>query len=364
MTLNKHTWCVVMAGGIGSRFWPISRTDNPKQFIDVAGVGRSMLQMTFARFEKICPRQNIVIVTGDQYADRVREQVPGLLPYQVLSEPLRRNTAPCIAYAAAVISQIDPDATIIVSPADHAIFREEKFVADMQQAVQTVAMHDWIITLGAQPVRPETSYGYIQFNEKPSLPRALNLHPVITFTEKPPVELARQFIASGEFFWNAGILVWQLPVLREAYRQHLPAIAEAFFNLGLGTPWEELERVYSQCEAISVDNGILEKADNVHVMSASFGWSDVETWESLYDTTRHDKDGNALFSEGNVFTYDTRNTLVVTPSGLNKTMVLEGLDGYIVAANDDTIMICRRKNEEMIFRFASDVELKKLIDNK
>ena len=364
MILNKHTWCVIMAGGIGSRFWPISRTDNPKQFIDVAGMGRSLIQMTFDRFTKICPRQNIVIVTGDQYADRVREQVPGLLPYQVLSEPLRRNTAPCIAYAAAVISQIDPDATIIVSPADHAIFREEKFISDMQQAVQTVAMHDWIITLGAQPVRPEPSYGSIQFNEKPSLPRAHNLHPVVTFTEKPPIELARQFIASGEFFWNAGILVWQLPVLREAYHKYLPAIAEAFFTLGLGTPWEELDRVYSQCEAISVDNGIMEKADNVHVMEASFGWSDVETWDSLYDTARHDRNGNALLSGGNVFTYDTKNTLVVTPTGLSKTLVLEGLDGYIVAANDDTIMVCRRKNEEMVFRFASDVELKKLIDKK
>ena len=233
MMLNKHTWCIIMAGGLGSRFWPISSTDNPKQFIDVVGAGRSMLQMTFARYEKLCPRQNIVIVTGEAYADRVREQLPGLLPYQVLAEPLRRNTAPCIAYAAAVISQVDPDATLIVSPSDHAIFREEKFVSDLRQAVQTVAVHDWIITLGAQPVRPDTSYGFIQFNEKPSLPRAQNLHKVVTFTEKPPNEMARQFIASGEFFWNAGIFVWTLPVLREAYRQYLPQIADSFFNLAV-----------------------------------------------------------------------------------------------------------------------------------
>lgn len=363
MMLNKHTWVVIMAGGIGSRFWPISRTDNPKQFIDITGVGRTMLQLTFERFAKLCPRQNIVVVTGDQYADRVREQLPGLLPYQVLSEPLRRNTAPCIAYAAAVIGQIDPDATIVVSPSDHAIFQDEKFLADLQQAVQTVAVHDWIITLGAQPVRPDTSYGYIQFDEKPSLPRAKNLHKVVTFTEKPPVEMARQFIASGEFFWNAGILVWQLTVLRQAYHTYLPAIADAFFALGLGTPWEELERVYSQCEAISVDNGIMEKASNVHVLAASFGWSDVETWDSLYDTARHDRNGNAVMSS-NVFTYNTKNTLIVTPSDTNKTIVLEGLDGYIVAANNDTLMVCRRKNEEMVFRFASDVELKKLIDKK
>ena len=363
MMLNKHTWCVIMAGGLGSRFWPISRTDNPKQFIDVTGVGRSMLQLTFQRFEKICPRQNIVIVTGEQYADRVREQVPGLLPYQVLSEPLRRNTAPCVAYAAAVIGQIDPQATLIVSPADHAIFHEEKFIADLQQAVQTVALREWIIILGAQPVRPDTSYGYIQFNEKPSLPRAMNLHKVVTFTEKPPIEMARQFIASGEFYWNAGIFVWQLPVLRKAYEDHLPAIAESFFSLGLGTPWEELERVYSHCEAVSVDNGIMEKASNVHVLTASFGWSDVETWDSLYDVSRHDADGNAIFSR-NVFTYNTKNTLVVTPQNERKTIVLEGLDGYIVAACDDSIMVCRRENEDMVFRFSSDVELKKLIDRK
>lgn len=363
MMLNKHTWFVIMAGGLGSRFWPISRTDNPKQFIDVTSVGRSMLQLTFQRFEKICPRQNIVIVTGEQYADRVREQIPGLLPYQVLSEPLRRNTAPCVAYAAAVIGQIDPQATLIVSPADHAIFHEDKFIADIQQAVQTVALREWIITLGAQPVRPDTSYGYIQFNEKPSLPRAMNLHKVVTFTEKPPIEMARQFIASGEFYWNAGIFVWQLPVLRKAYEEHLPAIAESFFTLGLGTPWEELERVYSLCEAVSIDNGIMEKASNVHVLTASFGWSDVETWDSLYDVSRHDKHGNAILS-GNVFTYDSSNCLVVTPNDNSKTVVLEGLDGYIVAASNDTLMVCRREHEEMVFKFASDVELKKLIDKK
>lgn len=361
MTQDKHTWCVIMAGGLGSRFWPVSRTDNPKQFIDVTGVGRSMLQLTFERYERICPKQNIVIVTGKQYADRVREQLPDLLPYQVLAEPLRRNTAPCIAYAAAVIGQIDPEATLIVSPSDHAIFHREKFRADMEQALQTVAEHDWIITLGAQPVRPETSYGYIQFNDEPSLPGADNLHKVITFTEKPPVEMARQFIASGEFFWNAGIFVWKLPVLRDAYKKHLPQVADTFFNIGLTTPWEELERVYSQSEAVSVDNGIMEKADNVHVLAASFGWSDVETWGSLYDVYRRDTNGNAVVS-GNAFTYDSRNNLVLVSE--DKNVILEGLDGYIVAASDTTIMVCRRKSEDMVFRFSSDVELKKLIDKK
>ncbi|MBP5677642.1 MAG: mannose-1-phosphate guanylyltransferase [Bacteroidales bacterium] len=362
MTQNKHIWCIIMAGGLGSRFWPISSTDNPKQFIDVLGIEQSMLQLTFHRFEKICPKQNIVIVTGEQYADRVREQLPGLMPYQVLSEPLRRNTAPCVAYAASVINQIDPEAVIVVTPSDHAVFNEDKFILDIQQSVETVAEHDWIIILGAQPTRPDTSYGYIQFRDNAALPDAANLHEVVTFTEKPPVEMARQMIASGEFFWNAGIFVWRLPVLQAAYRKYLPAVADNFFTLGLTTPWEELERVYSQCEAVSVDNGIMEKADNVHVMAASFGWSDVETWDSLYDVSPRDKDGNAI-QGGNVFTYDTRNCLIAMPNDKSKTVVLEGLDGYIVAANEDTLMICRRKNEEMIFRFSNDVELKRLIDN-
>ena len=363
MTDNKHLWCIIMAGGLGSRFWPISRTDNPKQFIDVVGVGRSMLQLTFERFERLCPRENIVIVTGEAYVDRVREQLPNLLPYQVLAEPLRRNTAPCIAYAASVIGQIDPEATLIVTPSDHAIFHRKEFVANMQQAVETVQNHDWIIILGAQPTRPDTSYGYIQFREQTILPETPNLHEVITFTEKPPVDMARQFIASGEFFWNAGIFVWSLPVLRKAYQKYLPAIAENFFSLSLDTSREELEHIYSQSEAISVDNGIIEKADNVYVLSASFGWSDVETWDSLYDVSRHDKNNNAIFG-GSVFTYDTRNCLVIMPEDADKTVVLEGLDGYIVAASKETLMICRRKNEEQVFRFASDVELKKLLKKR
>ena len=359
----NHLWCIIMAGGIGSRFWPISNVDNPKQFIDVTAVGKTMLQLTFRRFEQLCTREHIVIVTGEQYVERVREQLPDLLPYQVLGEPLRRNTAPCVAYAAAVIATMDPEATIIVSPSDHAIFKEKSFLRDMLQAVRTVQQHDWIITLGAQPVRPDTSYGYIQFHERSSVEGADNLHPVVTFTEKPPVEMARQMIASGEFFWNAGIFVWRLTTLQEAYRRHLPAIAESFFSLSADTEAARLERVYSTCEAVSVDHGIMEKADNVYVLSASFGWSDVETWDSLYDVSPRDSKGNAVLS-GKVFTYDTHNCIVIMPDDQGKTVVLEGLDGYIVVASKETLMVCRRSSEEQIFKFSSDVELNKLIDKK
>ena len=376
-----------MAGGLGSRFWPVSSVDSPKQFVDTMGVGRSMLQLTFERMETLCPRDHIIVVTGEQYADRVREQVPGLRPWQVLGEPLRRNTAPCIAYAAAIIAQMDPEATVVVSPADHAIFGLDRFVRNISQAINAVQEHDWIVTLGAQPVKPDTSYGYIQFREPlarssqwpvasgqsadastaaaplttDNRPLATNLYEVVTFTEKPPVEMARQMIASGEFFWNTGLLVWRLPVLQQAYRQFLPAIADSFFGLTLNTSQAALEQVYSQSESISVDHGIMEKADNVHVLAASFGWSDVETWDSLYGVFHHDKNGNAIVN-GLAVTYDTRNCVVVVPA--EKSVVLDGLDGYIVAANDDTLLICRRKNEDKIFKYASDVEMEQLLYGK
>ena len=373
---NEHIWVIIMAGGLGSRFWPVSSVDCPKQFVDTMGVGRTMLQLTFERMEKICPRDHIVVVTGEQYTDRVREQVPNLLPWQVLGEPLRRNTAPCIAYAAAVIAQMDPEATVIVSPADHAVFGLDRFIRNLSQAIDCVQEHDWIITLGAQPVKPDTSYGYIQFREpaKPTVDSGqcvvestdeqmlpTNLFEVVTFTEKPPVEMARQFIASGEFFWNTGLLVWRLPVLRKAYEQYLPAIASAFFSLTLNTNRATLEQVYSQSEAISVDHGIMEKADNVHVLAASFGWSDVETWDSLYSVFRHDRNGNAIVN-GLAVTYNTRNCVVLVPD--DKTVVLDGLDGYIVASTEDTLLVCRRKDEDKIFKYASDVEMQELLYSK
>ena len=346
-----------MAGGTGSRFWPMSTDDNPKQFIDILGLGESMLQATFRRFESICPRENIVIVTSVDYAGKVREQIPNLLPYQVLCEPSRRNTAPCIAYAASVIYNLNPEAVVVVSPSDHAIFGTHRYADDIGQAVDIVAENEWIVLVGVRPTNPNTKYGYVQFSEKPSLPSAHNLHKVVTFTEKPPVDMARQFIASGEFFWNAGIFVWKLSVLSNAYKTYLPNIAEAFRRVGIETSVEELNRIYSQCETISVDNGIMEKADNVHVLEASFGWSDVETWDSLYNTVPHNANGNAFVS-GKVFDYDVHNCVVHLPA--DKTLVLQGLSDYIVAGDENTILICRRDQEDNLFKYSSDVEMQRM----
>lgn len=346
-----------MAGGFGSRFWPICRDSSPKQFIDILGNGRSMLQTTFARFERVCPRENIIIVTNRMYEERVREQIGGLMPYQVLGEPTRRNTAPCVAYAAAVIYEMNPNANVIVTPSDHAIFGEDRFVQDMEQALELTASNDCIVTIGVRPNTPNAQYGYIQFSEEPVCDNARNLHRVVTFTEKPPVEMARQFIATGEFFWNTGVYVWSLSTLRKAYERYLPNVAKSFFALKASTPLAEVDSVYSLSESISVDFGIMEHAEGVNVLEASFGWSDIESWDSLYGTSHRDAAGNGVVM-GQSFLYDVKNTLVHVPQ--DRTVVLQGLDGYIVAADEDTILICRRSEEDRIAKFASDVELYKL----
>lgn len=357
MELNKDNFCIIMAGGFGSRLWPMSMSNSPKQFIDILGTGESMLQATFRRFEQVCPRENIYVVTGNKYTEQVLEQIPGLPAEQVLGEPARRNTAPCVAYAAAVIASHNPHANIIVTPADHAIFQEENFVRDLVHVMEITANSDRIVTLGARATNPETKYGYIQFSTvQDSVSR---LRKVVTFTEKPPVEVAKEFIASGEFFWNMGIFGWNVATLTKVYERHLPKLFQWFFHPNSDLKALEVNRIYSVCESVSVDVGIMEKADNVYVLESSFGWSDVETWDSLYNTVTHDAEGNAEVS-GQVFAYDTHNTVVHLPSHMKA--VLQGLDDYIVASNDKVLMVCRRDQEEQIAKFASDVELQMIID--
>lgn len=344
-----------MAGGIGSRFWPLCTPSNPKQFLDLLGSGLSMLQSTFQRFTHVCPRENIIIVTSQGMEAEVRHQLPGLLGYQVLEEPLRRNTAPCVAYAAAIISRLNPNANIIVSPSDHAIFGDTAFEKNISNAVSLADSHDWILTLGAQPVNPNTKYGYIQFAAPAATTATPDVHKVITFTEKPPVDMAVQFISSGEFLWNAGIFVWRLPVLRAAFETYLPSIASKFFDINFDTPRPLLDRIYASTEAISLDFGIMEKASNVYVMQAAFGWSDVETWDSLYNTAPKDEHGNVVVS-GDALVYDTTNCVVHLPA--HKRAVVQGLDNFIVTDSGDTLLICPRNNEEMLIKFSSDLELK------
>lgn len=352
--MNPNNFCIIMAGGSGSRFWPMCNNVNPLMFVDIFGTGKTMIQGTFERFEQLCPRENIIIVTSHHYEQKVKELIPGLKGYQVLSEPHRRNTAPCVAYAAAVIHELNPHANIIVSPFDHAIFNQKNFIDDMSRAIAISDQRDWIVTLGAKPVDPNTKYGYIQMDENPSLPNEANLHKVVTFTEKPPREIALQFIMTGEFLWNTGIFIWRLPVLMDAYRQHLPAVAEVFFQLGLNNDQEQVEQAYAQIEPISIDYGIIEKADNVHVMEASFGWNDVETWDSLFDTCNKDSHDNAVAS-GRVMSYESHDCVVHIPQG--ETLVMQGLENYIITHNGKTIMICRRDQSELIAKFASDYEL-------
>lgn len=367
---KANNYCIIMAGGTGSRFWPIASAERPKQFIDIMGTGESMLQTTFKRMERICPRENIIIVTSRNGCDEVRRQITGLTDHQVLGEPIRRGTAPCIAYAATVIAERCPTANIIVTPSDHAVFGVERYEENINQAIELVEKNDWIITIGVQPTSPNTKYGYIQYSEEPSLPDAHNLHKVVTFTEKPPLEMARKFVTSGEFMWNAGIFIWRLDILTAAYRSYLPNVANLFFGnkenaqegIGSGASAEAVERAYSVCESISTDFGILEKADNVHVMAASFGWSDVETWDSLYDTCEKNTDNNLILG-GNVFTYDVKNSVIHMPDS-NHTVVVQGLDGYIVAADEQTLMICRRDQEEQIVKFRTDVAFDKIRSGK
>lgn len=345
-----------MAGGYGGRFWPLCTETSPKQFLDLMGTGHSMLQTTFERYSQVCPRENIIVVTAAGYGERVHQQISGLLDYQVLEEPQRRNTAPCIAYAASVIAELNPNATVIVTPSDHAIFGEEQFLKSIAEATRVVNRYDWIVTLGARPSNPNTKYGYIQFAEHPSVPTIEHLHKVITFTEKPPVEMAIQFIQTGEFLWNMGIFVWRLPVLQAAYKKYLPDIADSILTLGMTASPDTVLQSYNDSRTISVDFGIMEKAYNVHVLEANFGWSDVETWDLLFNTCPKDEDNNAIIA-GDVMTYDVHNCVINLPY-YQGTLVLQGLEGYIVTANKDIMMICPRNQQEQIVRYTGDYELR------
>ncbi len=355
-----NNYCVIMAGGIGSRFWPLSRVVKPKQFLDILGVGRTFLQQTFDRFSTIIPKENFLIVTSVKYKDIVLEQLPELTEEQVLLEPLRRNTAPCLAYAAYKIKTKNQDANLIVAPSDHIILKEEEFVRQIEKGLQFAKENDALLTLGIKPNRPETGYGYIQVKKRVKFNELSNLYKVKTFTEKPDEQMAKVFVESGEFFWNSGIFIWSLQSLLKAFDTHLQNVS-LLFEKGMklyntSNEVHFIKKTYSECPAISIDYGIMEKAKNVYVLTADFGWSDLGTWGSLYENKEKDSDGNVI-SGDNILIYDTKNCIVNISD--QKVAVLQGLDGYIVAESNETLMICRKEDEHQIKQFVTDVKIKK-----
>lgn len=350
-----------MAGGIGARFWPLSRTAYPKQFIDILGVGKSLIQMTFERFRAVCPTENIYVVTNDIYFDLVKEQLPELSDSQIVLEPMRRNTAPCIAYANAKIKKSNPQANIIVAPSDHIILDEKSFIEHIQAALSCTANNPWLLTLGIKPTRPDTGYGYIQYDEKMIYAPEQRISKVKLFTEKPELELAKQFLESGDFLWNAGIFVWQLPIIEQAFQTYLPEIHELFLQAEskIDTPAEKdaIYQVYERCTAISIDYGVMEKAENVHVLASDFGWSDLGTWGSLFEELKKDDNNNAINLPEDVFAYESKNCVVNIPKG--KVLVMQGLDDYIVSESNNCLLICKKQDEQQIRQFVNDVQLQK-----
>ncbi len=351
--MDNNKYCVIMAGGIGSRFWPKSRQSRPKQFLDILGTGRSFIRQTYERFAKIVPAENFLVVTNRRYKGQVLEHLPELCDDQILCEPIGRNTAPCIAYAAYTLRRKDPHATMIVSPSDHLILDETEFCRIMTECCDFVAGHDALMTVGITPSRPETGYGYIQRSTGEEVSK------VKCFTEKPNLELAQTFVQCGEFLWNSGIFIWTIDNIIAAFERYLPEHHALFSSIAgdLGTERESeaIERVFSECRAISIDYGVMEKADNVYVHSGDFGWSDVGTWGSIYQHSRKDRYANAK-SNDDILTYDTRNSIISLPEG--KTAVVSGLKDYIVVDTDDVLMICPRQEEQNIKRYIEDVRYK------
>lgn len=343
-----------MAGGIGSRFWPASRTEKPKQFLDILGTGETLLQSTYNRFLKICPKENIYILTNTDYIDLVKEQLPDIQDHQILAEPARKNTAPCIAYASYKIHSIDPDANIIVAPSDHIIVKEEEFVRIVNQAFDFVDSHDALCTLGILPTRPDTGYGYIQFIEEAE---SEGVHKVKTFTEKPDRVTAEQFIESGDFLWNAGIFIWNVKNILSAFQKYLTEVSDAFEEIKeyINSAKEKgaIEKAFAECPNISIDFGIMEKAENVYVLPSNLGWSDLGTWASLYVEREKDYLRNAV-SGKHVVIYDASNNIVHVPD--DKLVVIEGLENFIVVDTDDVLLICNKDNEQKIKEITQDIK--------
>ncbi|MEM7373085.1 MAG: mannose-1-phosphate guanylyltransferase [Bacteroidota bacterium] len=352
---HKNTYIIIMAGGIGSRFWPMSRTTFPKQFHDILNRGKSLIQETMDRYTSFVPVENIYVVTNARYFDLVKEQLPALKDDQILLEPVGRNTAPCIAYASYKINKINPEAVFVVAPADHMIEREEVFQEKIIMGLKACSEQEMIMTLGITPTRPDTGYGYIQYLEDQE---ENGYYRVKTFTEKPNLEVAQSFLESGDYVWNGGIFLFSATTILSAFASHLPDMAELFSGMAeayySSEEASEIARVYGICKNISIDYGIMEKASNVHVIPGDFGWSDLGTWGSVH--TNSEKDYLENTAHGKVIVYESFNN-VIQSTNPEKLIVLKGLEGFIVVDTGDALLICKKEEEQFIKEIVGDLKL-------
>lgn len=356
----KDLYCIIMAGGVGSRFWPMSKSAHPKQFIDVLGTGETLLQSTYNRFLKVCPPERILVVTSEQYFELVKDQLPKLPVENILLEPTRKNTAPCVAYASYRIHKQNPGAVTVVAPSDHLITKEDTFIKAIKSCYSKAKSEDCLLTIGIKPSRPDTGYGYIQFVDSPVKEKDKRIYKVKTFTEKPNAEMAQFFLDSGDFLWNSGIFIWSTASILAAFEKHDPEMAgifkEGWDHYNTSAEKEFIRKAYITCKNISIDYAVMEKAPNVYVRASIIGWSDLGTWGSLYDHIKQDENGNAVVGK-NVMLYDAQNSIVHVPK--NKLVVLQGLKDYIVVESDDILLICKKADEQQIRNFVNDVKVQK-----
>ena len=354
--MNKNNYAVIMAGGIGSRFWPMSKSTCPKQFLDILGTGETLIQQTFKRLSRVCPAKNILIVTNKNYKNLCLEQLPDVVEKNILCEPAMRNTAPCVAFAAFKIQSENPEANMIIAASDHIIIKEDEFVRVMNDCLEVSVNNDILLTLGITPSRPETGYGYIQFSDQ-DLAGHKNVRKVKTFTEKPNQELALNFLDSGDFLWNSGMFIWSAKSITLAYRKQLRDMYDVFEEgkefYNTTEEVEFIDRIFPGCKNISIDFGIMEKSENVYVYPADFGWSDLGTWGSLYSHLNLDKNRNAV-QGSKVLLYDSADNIIKVPN--DKIVVIQGMNGYIVVENEGTLLICKKENEQQIKQFITNIK--------
>ncbi|MFO0322607.1 MAG: mannose-1-phosphate guanylyltransferase [Bacteroidota bacterium] len=356
----KNQYCIIMAGGVGTRFWPLSTTNHPKQFLDILATGRTLIQQTFDRFIELCPPENIYVVTSHQYETLVSEQLPHIPKQNILTEPSRKNTAPCVAYASYKIHQLNPNAIMVVAPSDHLITKDDVFVKAIKSCFAKAKAEDCLITLGIKPTRADSGYGYIQFINKPSNEKDKRIYKVKTFTEKPDIEMAKFFIESGDFLWNSGIFIWSAKSIIKAFEKHDAELSNLFKEginfYNTDQEKEFIDKAYKTCKNDSIDYSVMEKAENVYVRSSIIGWSDLGTYGSLFNHIKHDKGNNALIGK-NILQYDCEGCIVNMPK--DKLVVLQGLENYIVVESDGVLMICKKENEQQIRNFVNDVKVQK-----